>query len=414
MSEDVLITNIGELITLEPLAKEKRFIDIKEKDLGRLKNAWLYIEKGKVKDFGQGEVAKAYLNQNPKRIDAASGLVMPGLVDCHTHPVYGGNRAQEFARRLAGATYKEIAAEGGGIAYTVAQTRDSDDSQLLEKCLSSLKSFLKHGVTTVEVKSGYGLTVKDELRLLRVLKEAQNHTPQTLSTTLLALHAIPKEAPSKQAFIKDMTENLLPIVAREKLADWVDAFIEEGYFSREDALEHLKAAKKLGLSVRLHADEFTNQKGGVYAASLGAASADHLEYTDEESIAAMAKASVVAVLLPGTSLYTKIPYTKAAPFLQGGCPIALATDYNPGSCQVKNLAFTATIGALHCGLDLPHAVAAVTYVAARALRLENKKGALAPSFDGDVLIYKLSSIEEWLSGLGQKDPHTILINGQPS
>lgn len=410
MQDNVIIENIKELITLAPLVRHHKFTGITQKDLGRLKQAWLAIENGQVVDYGQGVTPSLY--QSYQKINAKNGLVMPGLVDCHTHPVYGGNRADEFSQRLAGATYKEIASAGGGIKRTVKLTRQASEEELTEEGIKNLRTFLKHGVTTVEAKSGYGLSIQDELKLLRAIKKASNEVPQCIEATLLALHAIPEDAPSKESFIREMTEELLPQAVKEGLANWVDAFIEEGYFTKQDTELYFKRAKELGLGIRVHADEFTNQGAGAFAAMHNAASADHLEYSDDVSISAMAKKGVVAVLLPGTSLYTGIPYTRAKPFLDGGCPVALATDFNPGSCRVSNLGFIATIGGLHCGLDLAHTVAAVTWVAARALRKEGCKGALAKGMDADVIIYPYSSIEEWAANLGQIDPFTVLIKGR--
>lgn len=406
------ITNIGELITLAPLAKAEKLSRIEDKDLGRVANAWLAVENGKIVASGNGVLPASY-NDWPTQ-DAEGGLVMPGLVDAHTHPLFGGNRAHEFCQRLAGTTYQQIAAAGGGIKYTVKQSRETDDATLLKTARDRLQRFLKNGVTTLEVKTGYGLSVKEELRHLRLYKKLRGETSQHLSTTCLALHALPPEATSVTEFVKTMTEELLPAVAKEKLADFVDAFVEKGYFLPEDCDPYFKKAQELGFKIRIHADEFVDSGAAAAACRWGALSADHLEFAHPDAIQQMAAQNIVAVLLPGTSLYTKIPYTKAAPFLAAGCPIALATDFNPGSCQVDNLGLIATIGALHCGLDLPHTVAAVTYVPAYSLALHQRKGALAQGFDADILWFKgLGRLEEWVAGLGQEKPARVWINGVP-
>lgn len=405
-----LIHGIGDLVTLAPVASKRQLTGYTDADLGRLRDAWLVTDSGRVKEYGSGPVPERY--RSLPDYDAKGGLVMPGLVDCHTHPVFAGSRAHEFCQRLGGATYQDIAKAGGGIRYTVEQTRKASREDLTSVALERVRRFLSHGVTTLEAKSGYGLSVKDEMKLLEAMADVRTKTPQHIEATCLALHAVPKDALSKEAFIHDMTHNLLPAVAKAKLAGWADAFVEEGYFSVEDARPYFEKAKELGFKIRLHADEFTDSKAGAAAAAWGARSADHCEHTPPEAMRAMAEKGVVAVLLPGTSLYSKLPYTNARTFREHGVPIALATDFNPGSCVVENLAFTATLGALHCGLDLPHTVAAVTYVAACSLDLGARKGALAVGHDADIVVYDYRSIEEWLAGLGQMMPRQVFMAGR--
>lgn len=406
----VLIHNIGELITLAPLAKSRRLTKVSLNDLGRLKNAWLAMENGKVLATGEGPVPHSYQQFTPH--DAQQSLIMPGLVDAHTHPIFGGSRAAEFCERLAGATYQEIAAKGGGIASTVRATRAASDEQLRSTLRTRLHASLALGVTTMEVKSGYGLSVPEELRLLRLLNEAKALTPQTLEVTCLALHAIPPEFQGKNAaFIQTMTTELLPQVAKERLATWVDAFVEKGYFMPADCDAYFAQAKKLGLKIRIHADEFADSGAAMAGVKWGARSADHMECTPREALEAMAAAQMIAIILPGTSLYTKIPYANGALMREVGCPVALASDFNPGSCQLNNMALVATLGALYCGLDLPHAIAAVTYVAAASLDLAHCKGALAPQFDADVVMYPMATVEDWLASMGRTMPTAVYAKG---
>lgn len=404
-----VISEIGSLITLENIAKETKTTDFKEEDLGLLANSWLSVTDGKVSDYGTGTIPPCY--QNLPVIDAKGGLVMPGLIDCHTHPIYGGSRAKEFAQRLGGITYQEIAAQGGGIKYTVKETQNASKANLKKSAFKRLQKFLRNGVTTVEVKSGYGLTVKDELKLLEALNELNQEIPQHLEITCLALHAVPPSYSSTEEFVKIMSNELLPEVKKQNLATWADAFVEKGYFDVAQTTPYMEKAKELGFQIRIHADEFIDTEAALHAAKWGAKSADHLECASVEGIKAMAKQSVVAVLLPGTSLYTKIPYTKAKPFIENSCPIALSTDFNPGSSQIDNLAFIATLGALHCGLNLTQTIAAVTYVPAFSLNLHKQKGALAKGYDADILIYPFKNIEEWISALGQTQPTNIFIKG---
>lgn len=413
MVQRLVVENINELITLAPLAREYRTTRIKDADLGRVKNAWMSIEKGSIKEIGAGSPPGAYADW--RRIDAKGGLVLPGFVDSHTHPIFGGSRANEFSMRLAGATYQEIAAAGGGIASTVRATREWSDERLASALDARLKTFLRFGTTTLEVKTGYGLSSPEEIRLLRLLQAAKRRTSQRLSVTCLALHAKSPELETLRAWADEATQDLLPRVAEERLADSVDAFVEKNYFTAQDVEGYLAKARELGLAIRLHVDQFTDQDGGSLAARWGAKSADHLEMTSEAGAKAMAKASVTAVILPGTSIYAKLPYANGRMFADAGCPVAIASDYNPGSCRLLNLAASATVGSLHCGLTPAEAVAGITFVAAASLDFAHEKGALAPGFDADFLVYRIdqteSTLEEWFAEMGQKLPDEVYVGG---
>lgn len=409
MNDAFVVSNIGELVTMAPLAKERRATGIRAADLGVLSGpAWLAVEHGKVTGYGQGVPP---VTKGTRHVDVQSGLVMPGLVDAHTHPVFAGSRAKEFARRLDGATYQEIAQEGGGIRYTMTATRTASDAGLRALLDARLARFLTLGVTTVEAKTGYGLSVAEELRLLKVLNAAKKSAPLHVSVTCLALHAASPEHPDLASYIRACTTELLPEIARAKLADAVDAFIEAGYFSVADAAPYVLRAKELGLAVRLHADEFTDAGGASAAAEWGALSADHLQFASAKGVERMATAGVTAVLLPGTSLYTKIPFADAKRFTRSGCAVALATDYNPGSCLADNLAMIATVGAVQCGLTGPEAIAAVTYSAAKSLGLETQKGALAVGHDADFLVSPLANMQEWIADLGRTPPREVWTRG---
>ena len=410
MTSHILVTNIGELVTLAPLAKEKRAHRVTSNDLGILRNAWMTIESGKIAKTGTGQAPE--IPHGGVLCDAHGGLVMPGLIDCHTHPVFAGIRAREFCMRLEGKTYQEIAAAGGGIKASTTATRAASEEELLAGTLARLESFLRHGVTSLEAKSGYGLSVDSELKQLRVLRAASRKTPQHMTVTCLALHAVPPEHTSAADWAREAAETLLPRVVSENLADCVDAFVENGYFPAADARPWLDAAKKAGLRIRLHADEFSDSGCAPLAAEYSAESADHLQFASDAGVKAMAEKGVAAVLLPGTSIYSNIPYTNSRKFIDAGCAVAVATDYNPGSCVADNLPMIATIAALHCKLKPAEAIAAVTYAAAYALRLHNHKGALHPGYDGDFLVQPMATHEEWLADLGRNNPKQVWIKGQ--
>ena len=407
--KNFVITNLTEAVTLKPLADGLRFTAIKPTDLGRIKNAWIAIINGKIVGIGSGEVAQEF--RGLEQLDFRGCLALPGLIDAHTHPVFAGVRADEFCMRLDGATYEEIAQNGGGIQSSVTRTAAASDEELERRVRDRLSTAAAHGVTTIEMKSGYGLTVNEELRHLRIIKKIKNTSEQTVYSTCLALHAVPKDQPSARAWADLCAEELLPIVKSENLADAVDAFVENGYFTPSDCENYLTAAKQLGIKIRLHADEFSNSKAALCAANFGALSADHLQHADSEGITAMAKAGVVALLLPGTSLYTSIPYTDSRPFKAAGCAVGLATDFNPGSCPIDNLRLILTIGALHCKLTMPEALAAITWVPARSLRLEGSKGALTVGRDADILVMPLSSCEEFVADLGRTKPRAVFARG---
>lgn len=400
----LLVHDIGCLATLAPLAASRRVTRIRAQDLGIVRHAWLAAKDGRIQATGSGPVPASY--RDYPSVDAQGGLVMPGMIDCHTHAIYAGSRASEFTARLAGATYQEIAARGGGIASTRAATRQASDAELLASLKARLDRMLALGITTVEVKTGYGLSVPDELRLLRLLKQFKAR--QHLEITCLALHASSPEHPDLASYVDACVRELLPTVAREGLAHWVDAFIEAGYFSVKDVEPYARAARALGLGLRLHADEFSDAGAAAAAADWGATSADHLQWAHGEGIRKMAAKGVVAVLLPGTSLYTRLPFTQGRTFADAGVPVAVATDFNPGSCRLDNLAMLAAVAAVQGGLTPAEAIAGVTFVAAAALTLETRKGALVPGFDADLLVYDLPDLDEWLADFGRTPPRHVM------
>lgn len=405
----ILFEGIGEAVTMAALAQSGRLTNIVDADLGRLHQAWLLVKDGKVMSTGSG----AYHGPTPdQRIQLNAGLLLPGLVDAHTHPIFAGSRSHEFVMRADGASYQQIAARGGGIQASRRATRTASREELAALLDQRLSQALELGITTVEVKSGYGLSVPEELRLLELLNEAKARSPQTLSVTCLALHAASPEHPSLASYAAAVSQELLPEVAKRQLADWVDAFIDEGYFSVKDIEAVASKAKDLGLGLRLHADEFSDAGAAAAAARWGARSADHLQYASDAAITAMADAGTIATILPGTSLYTRIPFTQARRFADRQVPVAIATDYNPGSCRLNNLAMMASLACVHSGLQGAEAIAAVTHVAAASLNLAGRKGSLAPGSDADFVVYDLTGSAEWLADFGQTRPREVWIQGQ--
>ncbi|MGO4713022.1 imidazolonepropionase [Bradyrhizobium sp. 2TAF24] len=337
--------------------------------------------------------------------------VTPGLVDCHTHLVYGGNRAHEFELRLAGASYEEIARAGGGIVSTVKATRAASEDDLVRTALPRLDHLLAEGVTTIEVKSGYGLDQASEIHLLRAARRLGRERKVDVVTTFLGAHAMPPEATDKDKFIADICA-MIPAIARDKLADAVDAFCEGIAFSPEQTARVFDAAKAAGLPVKLHADQLSNLHGARLAAEHGALSADHLEYTDEDGAAAMAKAGTVAVLLPGAFYVLRekqLPPVEA--FRKHGVRIAIATDSNPGTSPITSLLLTMNMGATLFRLTIDELVAGVTREAARALGRLPDIGTLETGKWCDLAIWDIERPAELVYRIGFNPLHQRIWRG---
>lgn len=335
-----------------------------------------------------------------QRVKLDGRWITPGLIDCHTHLVFGGDRAHEFEQRLAGASYEEIARAGGGIASTVRATRAASEADLTRATLPRLKHLMAEGVTTVEIKSGYGLNREAELRMLRVARALAESHPIDVTTTFLGAHALPPEGADKDAYIQAVCA-MIPEIAGAGLADAVDAFCEGIAFSPEQVARVFDAAKAAGLPVKLHADQLSNLHGAALAARYGALSADHLEYTDEAGAAAMARAGTVAVLLPGAFYMlreTQLPPIEA--FRRHGTKIAIATDCNPGTSPLTSLLLTMNFGATLFRLTIDELIAGVTREAARALGRLSSIGTLEPGKWCDLAIWNIERPAELVYRIG--------------
>jgi len=329
--------------------------------------------------------------------DARGRLVVPGLVDCHTHLAFGGWRGDEFAMRILGRSYQEIAAAGGGIVSTMTRTRALDEDGLVARCRGFLSEMASLGVTTVECKTGYGLDEETELRLLRVYRRLAEAGPQRIVPTLLAAHVVPPEfRQDREGYLRLVVERIIPAAARDGLARYCDVFVEDGAFSVEEGRRVLQAGIRHGLGAKLHADQLSDGGGARLAADLGAASADHLEFISDEGIAAMREAGVVAVSLPLATLYLCQPPMPARRLLEAGVPVAVATDFNPGSAPSFHLPLAMMLA---CTLQrmTPHEVLkGATSVAARAVGLENECGALGPGLAADFAVIDAPDVNHWM------------------
>lgn len=360
----------------------------------------------------EGELPGAYATA-PAR-DLEGRLVTPALIDCHTHLVHGGNRTREFELRLEGASYEEIARAGGGIVSTVAATRAASEAQLLAEALPRLDALLAEGVATVEIKSGYGLDIETELAMLRVARALERERPVTIRTSFLGAHAIPAEYKGRaDAYLDEVCLPALRAAHAEGLADAVDGFCENIAFNAEQIERVFAEAKTLGLPVKLHAEQLSQQGGTQLAARYGALSADHLEYADEDDAKAMARAGMVAVLLPGAFYFlreTKLP--PIAAFREHGVPMALATDCNPGSSPLTSLLLTMNMGCTLFRLTPDEAMRAVTVNAAKALGLADR-GVIAPGKRADLAIWDAETPAELAGRIGFNPLHTRIFGGRP-
>jgi len=330
------------------------------------------------------------------REDAGGRLVVPGLVDSHTHLAFGGWRAGEFEQRLLGKSYLEIAAAGGGISSTVAATREASSEALLARCREHLAGMARLGVTTVEAKSGYGLTEEQERRLLGIYRDLASG-PQRIVPTLLAAHAVPEEYRGRRGkYVELIVERIIPRVASERLARFCDAFVEETAFTPKEARRIFEAGKQHGLRPKRHADQLSPGGGAELAAEVGAASADHLERISEEGIGKLAAAGVVAVSLPFASLYLGVTPLPARKLLEAGVPVAVATDFNPGSAPSYHLPVAMTLACLLQRMTPAEVLKGATIVAARAIGLEGEVGSLEEGKSADFAVIDAESVEQWL------------------
>jgi imidazolonepropionase len=382
-------------------------------DLGEIERGLIAARSGRIVYAGAQADFPADADAT-ERIDCEGRWITPGLVDCHTHLVYGGNRAHEFELRLKGASYEEIARAGGGIVSTVVATRKATESELVGGALPRLDALIGEGVTTVEIKSGYGLNTETEMRQLSAARSLGNKRPVAIRTSFLGAHALPPEADDdKDRYIDLVCKEMLPAVAQAGLADAVDAFMEGIAFSGEQAARVFHAAKALGLPVKLHADQLSNLGGAALAANFSALSADHLEHSDRDGAAAMAKAGTVAVMLPGAFYF--IRETQKPPvelFRSHGVRMALATDCNPGSSPLTSLLLAMNMGATLFRMNVAECLAGVTREGARALGVLGEAGTLEAGKWCDLAIWDIERPAELIYRMGFNPLHRRVWRGQ--
>jgi imidazolonepropionase len=384
----LLIHNIGMLAT--PTGRTAR----RGADQGAvtlLRDAWVLSEDGVIAAVGTG---KPDLPADARLLDAGGRLVTPGLVDAHTHLIFGGWRQNELGLKLHGVSYLEILARGGGILSTVTATRRAAEQELYDKAASALDEMLSMGVTTVEAKSGYGLNTADELKQLRVIRSLAANHPMDVAATFMGAHAVPAEYKAdREGYIRLLCDEMIPAVAEEGLASFCDVFCEKGVFTAEESRLILECGKKHGLLPKIHADEIEPIGGSELTAEIGAVSAEHLIVCRPSGIAAMAEAGTVACCLPATSFYLGSTYAPARDMVNAGVPVAMASDFNPGSCPSLNLQFVMNLGCLRYRLTPEEVLTAVTLNAAAAIRMADRIGSVEPGKQADLVIWDAPDLD---------------------
>jgi imidazolonepropionase len=392
------MANIGQLLTLRGEAAPRRRRDLQE--IGLIEDAAVLCGGGKILAAGpQRELLRdPWLRTNRKKVkelDCEGHVVIPGLIDCHTHPVFAEPRLVDFEKRISGAGYEEIAAAGGGIRSSVAGVRRSSRGELSKRVLTALNAMLEQGTSVVEAKSGYGLTLEDEIKSLEAIRDATRQWPGEVVPTLLAAHVVPQEYAGKpDHYVKVVCNEIIPLVAKKKLAKYVDVFCDRGAFTQEQSEKVLAAARKHSLGTRAHVCQFTAAKLKPLL-EYQPASLDHMDCVQPEDISLLSHGETVAVLLPGANYFLgHSNFPDARRLIDAGVPVALATDYNPGTSPTPSMAFVISLACTHMKMTPPEAIAATTINAACALRLQDRKGTLEAGKDADMAVFDVKDYRE--------------------
>ncbi len=386
---NLLIKNIKQLVTVSTKGKPYKS-GTEMRDLGIIENAAVMIQDGLFSWIGPSTKLSQEPDDSIDTIDASNLIALPGFVDSHTHTVFAGSRENEFALRTEGKSYQEIAVSGGGILSTVSATRETSKKELKKLASRHLDTMLKQGTTTVEIKSGYGLNEDAEIKMLYIINELGDEGLMNIVPTFLGAHAIPEEFKEDPAGYVDLIcKRLLPYVANHKLAKFCDAFCESGYFSVEQCRIIFETAKSLGFGIKIHADQLSQIGASKLAAEMGAISADHLEKIDDAGISALKQSGTIAVILPGTSFFLNCEYAPARKIIDSGIPLAIASNFNPGSCMSHSMPLMMTIACTQMSLTPEEAICAATINGAAALGLSNTLGSIEVGKQADIVLFNV-------------------------
>ena len=409
-----VIKNIAELIQTEE--SPRKWVAGKEmSEISTIKDAFIEYENGIITSFGSMLDWKGIENwNNTEIIDADGGMVFPSYCDSHTHLVFAASREGEFVDRINGVSYEEIAKKGGGILNSAEKLQNTTEDELYKNSLRRLNNLIKMGTGAIEIKSGYGLTLESELKMLRVIKRLKENTEVSIKATFLGAHALPKEyKDNKEGYMDLVINEMLPKIAEENLADYVDIFCEKGYFTVEDTVRLLKAAKKLGIQSKTHVNQF-NSIGGVEASvKLGALSVDHLEEMKEEDFTSLQNSDCMPTILPSCSFFLGIPYGPAVKMMEKGLPVALASDYNPGSTPSGNMNFVTSLGCIQMKMTPEQVINATTINTAYAMGLEKEVGSICIGKKANLFITKEIPSYSYLPySFGENVIDKVILNGK--
>lgn len=409
----LLITHIGTLTGLHP----KETVLLKGNEMARLpqlQDAWVLCKDGLIEDFGRMDQLPEQLPNELESFSAKGGFVFPSWCDSHSHIVFAAPREEEFVMKIAGKSYEEIAAAGGGILNSAGKLQKATEEELFESAAQRLNDMIKQGTGALEIKSGYGLSLDSELKMLRVIRRLKESFPIPIKASFLAAHAYPLAYKNDHAgYISLIIDEMLPQIAAEGLADYMDVFCEQGFFSVEETDQLLNAAAKYGLRPKIHANQLSVSGGVQVGAKHRAVSVDHLEATDEATIAALAGGQTIATLLPSCSFYLGIPFANARALIQSNVPVALATDYNPGSTPSGNMNFVVSLGCIKLKMLPEEAINACTLNGAAAMQLSEQSGSIAKGKRANLFITRpMPSLAYLPYNFGQSQVETIILNGK--
>ena len=410
----IVIKNIAELIQTESTPK-KWVAGADMKNISTIKDAFVEIENDIITGFGSMDNWSGIDNwSNTEIIDAEGGMIFPTFCDSHTHLVFAASREEEFVDRIKGLSYQEIAKKGGGILNSAEKLQNATEDELFESALARLNEVIKMGTGAIEIKSGYGLTLESELKILRVIKRLKEASDVTIKATFLGAHALPKEFKDNKDWYMDLViDEMLPKIAKENLADYVDIFCEKGYFTLEDTKRLLEAANKFGIKAKTHVNQF-NAIGGVKASlDLGALSVDHLEQMNPEDFDVLLGSNCMPTILPSCSFFLGIPYSPARKMIDKGLPIALASDFNPGSSPSGNMNFVASLGCIKLKMTPEEVINASTINSAYAMGVEKELGSIAIGKKANLFITKPISSYAYLAySFGENIIEKVILNGK--